>query len=61
MFQEAILQFEADADFVAFSGDMVSGYAWDHSEGWYERTLTKLMGPVWVSGRAVDRSKGSVR
>lgn len=24
-------------DFVAFSGDMVSGYNWDGSEGWLRR------------------------
>jgi predicted MPP superfamily phosphohydrolase len=24
-------------DLAILTGDMVSGYAWDHSEGWYEK------------------------
>ncbi len=28
-------------DLAVLTGDMVSGYAWDHSEGWYQKQWLK--------------------
>ena len=30
-----------DPDFVAFTGDMVTGYNWDGTEGWFEKQWNK--------------------
>ena len=30
-----------DPDFVAFTGDMVTGYNWDGSQGWFEKQWRK--------------------
>ena len=33
------------ADVAVLTGDMVSGYMWDHSEGWYQREWKKWTQP----------------
>ena len=49
--QQTVLRFEAkQTDFVAFSGDMISGYAWDKSEGWYERNYRNVISTIEVMG-----------
>ena len=35
---------------VVFSGDMVSGFAWDGSAGWFEHRWQQLLAPVRAAG-----------
>lgn len=37
-----ITALEIDADLIFLSGDMVSGYAWNHSKGWYASLWARL-------------------
>lgn len=47
--QEAVLAAE-HPDLVVFSGDMVSGYAWDGRPGWYAARWGELTRPARAAG-----------
>jgi pre-mRNA-splicing factor SYF1 len=47
--QSTVLQAEKP-DFVAFSGDQVSGFAWDGQPGWFEAAWRQLIAPVHAAG-----------
>ncbi len=48
--QAWVLQAEPEARLVVFSGDMVSGYAWNGSPGWYEALWRRLIQPTNAAG-----------
>lgn len=37
-----ISAWEQDTDLIVISGDLVSGYAWDHSQGWYAKLWRRI-------------------
>ena len=43
--QETVLSTE-EPDFVVYSGDAVSGYAWDKSKDWYARVWLNWTAPI---------------
>ena len=47
--QEAVLAAESP-DLAVFSGDMVSGYAWDGKPGWYAARWRQLTAPALAAG-----------
>lgn len=50
MVMRTVLRAEHDADLVVLSGDMVSGYAWDRSQGWFQAAWRKVLQPLEEAG-----------
>eukprot|EP01133_Synstelium_polycarpum_P004021 gene4021-4657_t len=48
--QEKILATEPDIDLVVMTGDSVSGYAWDGTEGWFLKNWINVVQPMVNAG-----------
>ncbi|KYR02318.1 hypothetical protein DLAC_11463 [Tieghemostelium lacteum] len=44
--QMGVLKYEQDADLVVMTGDSVSGYAWNGTEGWFASKWQHLISPM---------------